>query len=70
MNVVAKPNPVSCSEAEWQARVDLAATFRILPITACRISQTAPSPPGCRTSPTITSFIRTACSGKRRGHRP
>ena len=30
MNIPANTNPVSCSGIEWQARVDLAATFRIL----------------------------------------
>ena len=30
MNIVSQPHPVSCSDIEWQARVDLAATFRIL----------------------------------------
>ena len=30
MNAIPHPNPASCSDAEWQARGDLAATFRIL----------------------------------------
>jgi ribulose-5-phosphate 4-epimerase/fuculose-1-phosphate aldolase len=30
MNIVSQPHPVSCSDNEWQARVDLAATARIL----------------------------------------
>jgi ribulose-5-phosphate 4-epimerase/fuculose-1-phosphate aldolase len=30
MNIVSQANPVSCSDVEWQARVDLAATFHVL----------------------------------------
>ena len=30
MNIASRETQTACSEAEWKARVDLAATFRIL----------------------------------------